>query len=56
MSEKLDSEEDTYNWAVNLNLLGKMGASLLDPLLSGWLWSSPIGQDSIEVFMIYPNG
>jgi hypothetical protein len=35
VSKKLSSGEDTYNWAVNLNLLGKTGASLLDPLLSG---------------------
>jgi hypothetical protein len=56
ISEKLDSKEDTYDWAVNLNLLGKTGASLLDSLLSGWLEGSPIGQDSTEIFMICSYG
>jgi hypothetical protein len=28
ISEKLEFEEDTYDWTVNLNLLGKIGASI----------------------------
>jgi hypothetical protein len=56
ISEKLNSEEDTYDWAVNLNLLGKTETSLLDLLLSGGLEGSPIGQDSTKVFIIYPYG
>jgi hypothetical protein len=54
--KELDSEEDTYDWAVNLNLFRKTGASLLELLFFGYLRGSPIGSDFIEVSMNYLYG